>query len=231
MIKLTQPVKGKLIYAPDGIIGQKFGECIGDTCNLYKSMGLKGHNGIDFRGKRGTPVYAAHSGKVIYAQEFHSITGKGIKILDETKTFATLYCHCDELLVSAGESVSEGQIIAKMGNSGSDYFYMAVHLHFGLYETDKNGVTINTNNGYNGAIDPLPYFAAEKFMDYIIVGTEQYLYYQSLNIAFNIGDPTELGKLQLQGLSGEPIKKDKLPDKCLVYPLISKDRLKDLFGL
>ena len=32
------------------------------------------------------------------------------------------------------------------------------HLHFGLKEVDNTGRTVNWNNGYNGAIDPAPFF-------------------------------------------------------------------------
>ena len=226
-MKLTQPVKGKLAYAPDGVISQKFGE----NPQMYNTATfgyILGHNGIDWHGETGTPIYAAHSGKVVYAQEFQSVTGKAIKLLGEG--IATIYCHCSELLVSAGQSVSAGQIIAKIGNSGSQYYYMAPHLHFGLYKVDGQGITINLDNGYRGAIDPLP-FITQDIMEYIIVDKEQYLYDSTLNIALNIGDEIELAKLQKRGLSGPPAFHSDLPDNCLVYPLVEKIRLKDLLGL
>lgn len=236
MIKLSQPIKGELTY--DGVLSQKFGECAEPTCTLYKSMGLLGHNGIDFKGEKGkTPVYASHNGRVVYAQKFNSITGNGIKILDENGGFVTLYCHLDSMLVSTGESVSQGQEIGKVGNSGSDYYYMAPHLHFGLYECDAQGITINTNNGYKGGIDPMPFLIAEEIMEYWILPNkdgeykEQYLYYQPLNIALNVGDEIELAKLQLNGLQGQPIKKDNLPDNCLVYAGTEQNRFRDLLGL
>ena len=227
MIKLIQPVKGKLEYAPDGIISQKFNDPTtpADLLAFYHSLGLQGHNGIDFWGIRGTPIYAAHDGKVIYAQDRGGTGGLGIKLKGEG--IYTLYFHNDELLVSGGESVSQGQIIAKMGNSGSSpQLYMSVHSHFGLYPEPL------TINGFGGAVDPLPFLVIEELMEYIILpNNEQYLYYQPFNIALNIGDEIELGKLQLHGLSGQPIKKDKLPNNCLIYSGTEQNRFRDLLGL
>ena len=169
MEKLTQPVKGKLDY--DHIISQKFGECATPKlCQLYNGMRLKAHNGIDFRGDRkqfpsegrGTPIYSAHGGIVVYAQEFKSMSGKSIKIMGNG--FYTIYLHNDELLVKKGDQLRAEQQIAKMGNSGSDYYYMAVHLHFGLYKCDENGNRLNINNGYRGAIDPLPFLTGDTSM-------------------------------------------------------------------
>jgi len=228
MIKLKQPVLGILTY--DGCISQMFNDKYtpADLLALYHSMGLNGHNGIDFYKGRGEPIYAAHSGKVIYAQKFASITGNGVKVLDENKGFATLYCHLDSISVVQGQNVTQGQIIGTMGNSGSEYVYMGVHLHFGLYETDLNGSTINTSNGFGGAIDPLPLFI--KSMRYVIMGTEQYLLDDTLKVALNIADPTELAKLQLHGLTGTPQTITSLTG-YLIYPLVDKARLKDIFGL
>ena len=200
-----------------------------DLLAKYQSMGLQGHNGIDFYKGRGEPIYAAHSGKVIYAQRFASITGNGVKILDESKQFATFYCHLDSISVSQGQSVTQGQIIGTMGNTGSEYFYMGVHLHFGLYETDLNGSIINRDNGFDGAIDPLPFM--QNNMEYIIIGKEQYLLYAPLKMALNIGDQNILAGLMLNGLTGTPVVKSSLPVGYKVYPLVDKETLKDLFGI
>lgn len=225
-MNLLQPVKGQLNY--DGCISQKFNDPTtpADLLALYKSMGLQGHNGIDFYKGRGEPIYAAHDGVVVYAQEFQSISGKCIKL--RGSGYFTLYAHNDELLVSAGENVVQGQIIAKMGNSGSQYTYMGVHLHFGLYECDSNGNTLNINNGFGGAIDPLPYF---NNMEYIIIGKEQYLLYAPLKMALNIGDQNILAGLMLNGLTGTPVVKSSLPAGYKVYPLVDKETIKDIFGL
>lgn len=41
----------------------------------------------------------------------------------------TVYMHCSELLVSAGQEVSSGQVIAKVGSTG---YSTGPHLHFGI---------------------------------------------------------------------------------------------------
>jgi len=69
-------------------------------------------------------------------------------------------------------------------------------------------------------------------MDYVILGKEQFLTYPSLKIAFNIGDEVELAALQMQGLQGVPREvADTYFDGYRIYPLVQKDRLRDLFGL
>ena len=45
-------------------INQKFGE---NALPLYKQIGLKGHNGIDYHAPDGTPVLASHDGTITYA--------------------------------------------------------------------------------------------------------------------------------------------------------------------
>jgi murein DD-endopeptidase MepM/ murein hydrolase activator NlpD len=228
-MKLTTPVKGKLSYAPDGIISQYFNDqnISKELLAFYQSLGLKAHNGIDFYGVRGTPIYAAHSGiATTWLGEGGATSGKMIKL--QGQGYYTLYMHNDELLVKTGESVTQGQIIAKMGNSGSSpSFYMGVHSHFGLYQCDSRGNVINYNNGFGGAIDPLPYL---NNMKYVILGKEQYLLEENLKIALNIGDEIELAKLQLRGLPKTPEQITCL-DGYLIYPLVEASRLKDLFGI
>lgn len=247
-MKLTQPVSGKLTY--DGVVNQFYNDPSTNASLLafYSSLGLNGHNGIDFGGTRGTPIYAAHSGVVIQANTtYTNVSGKMITLLGEKNESgiytATNYGHCDELLVSLNQSVTEGQIIAKMGNSGSEYFYMGVHLHFGLYEyTDPvagtyqlgypNGkcyTRLHNDNGFKGGLDALPLFI--KSMTYCIIGKEQFLLDETLKLAFNIGDEAELLKLQNNGLTGSPQSISALPSGYLVYPLVDKSRLQDIFGL
>lgn len=69
------------------------------------------------------------------------------------------------------------------------------------------------------------------FMRYVIVnGKEQYLLEDNLKIALNIGDPEQLEILRAQGLQGDPEPVDNV-DGYLQYPLVTKDKLKDIFGL
>jgi len=49
-----------------------------------------------------------------------------------------------------------------MGNSGAEYYYMGIHLHFGLKYCDKYGNALNWDNGYKGGIDPLPLIISDN---------------------------------------------------------------------
>jgi murein DD-endopeptidase MepM/ murein hydrolase activator NlpD len=236
-MQLKCPIKGKLIYTPDGIISQKYNDPYTNKELLayYKSLGYKGHMGIDFATFGGDNVYAAHGGKVVHASNDGNVNGNMTKIVweEDGRFWGNVYGHQESILVSVGENVTTGQIIGSEGNSGSTpTFYMGVHLHFGLYEykDDTYSQVINYNNGFCGAIDPLPYMTTNN-MEYIIIGTEQFLYYEPFKMALNIGNEEVLRNLQLNGLTGTPVTKTSLPIGTKVYPLVNKEILADIFGL
>ena len=61
-------------------------------------------------------------------------------LIDHGGGFATLYAHNSRLLVKAGDVVEQGDVIAKMGTTGSS---SGNHLHF---EVRKNGKVQNPLN-------------------------------------------------------------------------------------
>lgn len=89
---------------------------------------LHGSNGVDIANACGTPIYAAASGKVILSDGvgWNGGYGKYIKILHPNSVI-TLYAHATKLLVSEGEQVAQGQVIALMGTTGRS---TGCHLHF-----------------------------------------------------------------------------------------------------
>ncbi|MBU3621815.1 M23 family metallopeptidase [Polynucleobacter sp. CS-Odin-A6] len=93
------------------------------------------HPGIDFNAKPGTPVLAAGSGTVIKAKRDPEL-GNVIEI-KHTEGFTSLYAHCQKLLVEQGDTVSRGQLIAEVGNTGRS---TGPHLHFSVY---RNGNLLN----------------------------------------------------------------------------------------
>jgi len=145
-IKLGLPVK-------DVSINQIFGL---NYLDFYEKLGLKGHNGIDFKAKIGCNILASHKGEVIYAGKDNS-GGISATICENTKglSYKTIYYHLSELKCKRGDVVKAGDIIGLSGNTGK--YTTGPHLHFGLKLT-KDKITINGNNGYNGAIDPSKYF-------------------------------------------------------------------------
>lgn len=84
-----------------------------------------GNNGLDFGGKAGDPIIAAADGKVVYAGG--ALRGYGnLIIVKHNNDYLSAYAHNQTLLVKEQEWVKAGQVIAKMGRSGTD----RVKLHF-----------------------------------------------------------------------------------------------------
>ena len=99
----------------------------------------KYHSGIDIPAPTGTPIVAAADGIVIEAQ---SKGGYGnAVIIAHPGGISTLYGHNSSLVVSAGQSVKRGQIIARAGSTG---YSTGPHCHF---EVRVGG----------GAVNPMSY--------------------------------------------------------------------------
>lgn len=97
---------------------------------------MKAHNGVDIIAKENTPVYASADGIVLKSKFFNGKAGHSVE-LKHKYGFKTRYFHLSLFIVKAGESVSKGQIIGYLGNSGASTGF---HLH---YEIVKNGKHIN----------------------------------------------------------------------------------------
>ena len=101
-------------------------------------IGSTNHKGIDIANRRGTPVYAADGGTVIYAGWMR---GYGYLVqISHGNGVVTYYGHNSSLTVSVGQHVYKGQQIAKMGSTGNS---TGNHCHF---EIRVNGVAKNPLN-------------------------------------------------------------------------------------
>jgi len=90
--------------------------------------------GVDLPGKKGAPVQAAASGRVIYAGD---LRGYGrLVIIKHNNTWVSAYAHNEKLLVKEQQDVKKGQKIAEMGSSDTDQ----VKLHF---EVRRNGKPVD----------------------------------------------------------------------------------------
>ena len=117
----------------------------------------KMHEGIDITARKGTPVYAAESGKVAIASNQHDGYGKKV-VIDHGNGYKTLYAHLNKINVRRGQEIFLATKIGEVGNTGGS---VSDHLH---YEVQKDG----------RAIDPVPYlyslFSDEEFDQLIALG-------------------------------------------------------------
>lgn len=117
----------------------------------YNTINMKGHNGWDFALPTGTPIFSTHEGVVTFSAIDGTMSETiGISTLDGE--YQTLYCHLSERKVNGGDNVQKGQLIALSGNTGR--YTTGPHLHFGVRPLKP----YLQDNGYNGAIDPAPFF-------------------------------------------------------------------------
>ncbi len=87
--------------------------------------------GIDIAGKAGQPVVAAGNGKVLYAK---NMRGYGnLIILEHSDSMVTAYAHNKTILVREGQTVTQSQQIAEMGDSDAD----TVKLRFQMRHMGK----------------------------------------------------------------------------------------------
>ena len=107
----------------------------------------KKHNGMDFTAPTGTPIYATGNGKVKRADNTASGFGQHIEI-DHGYGYKTIYAHLSKYNVKRGQTVSRGDLIGFVGNTGRS---VGPHLH---YEVHKNGRPINPINFYYGNLTP-----------------------------------------------------------------------------
>ena len=99
------------------------------------------HTGVDFAGATGTNIWASDGG-VVYHAGWKGNFGYCVYI-DHQNGYVTRYAHCSKLLVKKGDKVAQGDIIAKVGNTGRSY---GSHVHF---EILYNGKTQNPLNYIN----------------------------------------------------------------------------------
>jgi len=98
------------------------------------------HHGLDIAGPKNSATYAAKAGVVEVAQcGWNSGYGCYI-IINHGGGVKTLYGHHNELLVKVGDTVSAGQTLGLMGNTGKVRGVTGIHLHF---EIMINGVKKN----------------------------------------------------------------------------------------
>jgi lysozyme len=153
---------------------QPFGVNTTGVPDFYTRWGLPAHEGIDFDGRLGDPIYAAAAGTVLAIAvpgeggvPLDHAYGKHIKlqhVVDE-QAYETDYCHLSSVApgLAVGQPATVGQRIGEMGNSGN-VVAGVVHLHFMLRKKgatatgEKQKLADGTEAVYkNDIVDPTPY--------------------------------------------------------------------------
>jgi murein DD-endopeptidase MepM/ murein hydrolase activator NlpD len=106
------------------------------------------HPGIDLAGRYGTPIYATADGTVLRAGWNSGGYGNLIEI-DHGRGITTRFGHLSAILIRAGDKITRGQLIGRMGSTGRS---TGNHLH---YEVRIDGRPVN----------PIPFM---KSTDYVI---------------------------------------------------------------
>lgn len=113
-------------WPTEGIIESEFGNRFHP---IYKKF--MDHTGADIGGKKGNPIYAAASGTVTFAGKNG---GYGYVIdIDHGNGIVTRYAHCSKILVKKWQEVKAGDLIAKVGDTGTA---TGPHLHFEIRVSD-----------------------------------------------------------------------------------------------
>ena len=86
----------------------------------------RNHKGLDIAAPAGTDIYAADGGTVLEAGWNDGGYGYCV-VIDHGNGYTTLYAHASEVYVSAGQSVSRGELIAAVGTTGDS---TGNHCHF-----------------------------------------------------------------------------------------------------
>ena len=99
------------------------------------------HKGLDIAAPKGTAIMAAAAGTVIFSGSGSPYSGYGnVVVVQSSPSVIIIYGHCSALCVHKGESVVQGQLIAKVGSTG---YSTGNHLHF---EIRYNGVAVDPQN-------------------------------------------------------------------------------------
>ena len=125
------------------------------SCNGYYSSG-KFHGAIDYAISSGTPVYAAADGVVLTTKSITTSYGTYV-VIQHANGLQTWYAHGTpgSICVSPGQSVTQGQMIMKSGNSGNS---SGPHLHFEVRKAPYTYSYSATKYGDDCRVDPNLYF-------------------------------------------------------------------------
>lgn len=117
-----QTVQADFVVPVDGRISSIFG-----LRRFFNEQPRRPHSGLDIAAPQGTPVKAVAAGRVIESGDFF-FSGNMV-YLDHGQGLLTLYAHLHEIGVKTGDTVSAGQVIGTVGETGR---VTGPHLHLAV---------------------------------------------------------------------------------------------------
>lgn len=121
------------------------GASVGKKVNPFLKT-IDDHEGIDLIAPIGTEVLASAKGTVVKIDRLKKGLGNSVRI-DHGNGLTTVYGHLNDILVRQGQRVSSGEVIGRVGNSGTSF---APHLHYGV---SLNGKPQDPVNYFFGDLD------------------------------------------------------------------------------
>jgi len=104
--------KEKFIMPVEGIISGVYG-----SQRILNGKPRWPHYGIDIAAKQGTMIISSGSGMVTMAEDDLYYTG-GTIIMDHGHGISTIYSHLENVLVSIGDQINQGDVIGTVGSTG-----------------------------------------------------------------------------------------------------------------
>jgi murein DD-endopeptidase MepM/ murein hydrolase activator NlpD len=171
---LTEPSGGQRVSSPFGI-RRYYG----------RSSGGGFHNGIDFEGKTGMPIYAAADGTINH-QGWYFNYGRTVKI-SHADNFESLYAHMSRFAdgMGPGSRVKKGDLIGYVGSTGRS---TGPHLHF----------SVIVNGQF---VDPQPYISG-KGINSVLGGESLVAYRQWQQEIRKAAGAKDDGNNRFRGLQG-----------------------------
>jgi murein DD-endopeptidase MepM/ murein hydrolase activator NlpD len=98
------------------------------------------HYGIDIAAKQGTMILSSGTGVVTMAEDDLYYTG-GTIIMDHGHGISTIYSHLENVLVSVGDKINQGDVIGTVGSTGRS---TGPHLDFRInwFQTRLDPMTV-----------------------------------------------------------------------------------------
>jgi murein DD-endopeptidase MepM/ murein hydrolase activator NlpD len=167
MLQLYYPVKDKINPTnPFGAVNP-----------MYSALKQKGHPGLDFESKSGTPVYAPCDGLAMYVTDQQHGDGIWIELTSEGQNYAIILWHLwprgnaeypfqIPTITGVKTPVKAGQLLAYSDNSGAPLESTGPHLHVGVLPFLPDwSAPVDPTNGYLGCVDPAPFFNGKFAQD------------------------------------------------------------------